>query len=287
MTDLASLEARLTELEATVENQQARMTDLESQLEAEREAHAETRDHLESLESTVTEQSALLEALRKRTNTTQSQLAELQTRELEKGAHLRYEHITPTQERLELPEDRLERFRDEEDTQWVRLPDHEDPLDRSAGTQLSTADLLPIQQLARMDDALLNTATSRRAEYLAAKAWAERGKHDRSTLWSRGCNTVSEYVDASDVRLWIKSTQERTDETLSYEHAKKLAGQTLEHIRELANDRVYIEKRSHRKDGLSYKERRLVIPSDADIPGTGETTTNPETSAPGTTDLPG
>ena len=134
-----------------------------------------------------------------------------------------------------------------------------------------------------MDDTLLTTATSRRADYSAAKAWSERGKHDRTTLWSRGCGSVTEYVDASDVRIWIKSTHERADESLSYEHAKKLPGQTLKRIRDLSNDRVYIEKRTHRKDGLEYKERRLVLPNDANIPGTA----TPDTDAPVTTDLPG
>jgi uncharacterized coiled-coil protein SlyX len=283
MTALERLEARIADLEATVKTQQTQIENLQTDLDTEREARKTAEQRVDSLQSTCEKQSALLDALRKRTTTTQSQLAELQTRELEKGAHLEYEHVTPTRDQLDLPENRLERFSDDEGTEWVRLPDHEDPLERSGTTPLPTADLLPIQQLARMDNQLLSTATSRRADYLAAKAWAERGTHDRSTLWSRGCNTVSEYVDASDVRVWIKSTHERADETLSYDHAKKLAGQTLERIRKLANDRVYIEKRTHRKDGLEYKERRLVVPSDLDISGTATT----DTDTPGTTDLPG
>jgi hypothetical protein len=282
MTDREALERRLEELEATVEAQQERIDDLEADLEREREARKDAEEHIESLEATVQEQGALLEALQKRTGTTQAQLAELQARELEKGAHLRYDHIRPTRDRLDVPDDRLERFTDDEGQQWVRLPDHEDPLERSGTPRLTAADLLPIQQLARMDDQLLSSATGRRADYLAAKAWAERGAHDRSTLWSQGCNGVAEYVDASDVRVWLKSNHERADESLSYEHAKKLAGQTLERIRELANHRVYVEKRTHRKDGLQYKERRLVVPSDADIPGEGT-----HQRDPGTTDLPG
>jgi uncharacterized coiled-coil protein SlyX len=282
MTDRESLDQRLAKLEATVEAQKTRIDDLEADLERAREARKDAEQRIDDLEATVQEQGALLEALQKRTGTTQSQLAELQARELEKGAHLQYEHITPTRDQLDLPDDRLERFTDDDNTQWVRLPDHEDPLYRSGTPRLTAADLLPIQQLARMDDQLLSNATGRRADYLAAKAWAERGDHDRSTLWSKGCNGVVEYVDASDVRVWLKSNHERADESLSYEHAKKLAGQTLERIRELANHRVYIEKRTHRKDGLTYKERRLVVPSDADIPGESS-----HERDPGTTDLPG
>ena len=276
MTAFETLEARIADLEATVKAQQEQIEHLQSDLDAERRGRTEAEQRVDELETTVEEQSALLEALRKRTTTTQSQLAELQTRELEKGAHLEYDHITPTQAQLDLPDDRLERFTDEDGTQWVRLPDHEDPLDRGPDT-LPAADLLPIQQLARMDEDALATATNTRADYIAARLWNARDTHSPGSLWTKGCKDVVEYVDASDIRVFIKSNCERDDESLSRDYAKKLAGRAMERLRELAKSRVYIQRRTHRKDGLEYTERRLVLPSDAEIPGGVVTDNAPRT----------
>ncbi|WP_136717348.1 hypothetical protein [Halorientalis salina] len=282
MTALEHLEARIADLVATVDAQQAKIDSLAADLEDEQKARQETEQHLMELETTCEEQTALIDALRKRTGTTQSQIAELQARELEKGAHLEYEHVSPTQEKLDVPDDRLERFSDEEGTQRVRLPDHDDPLGRSENT-LPTADLLPIQQLARMDEETLSTATNTRADYIAARIWGERTTHSLGSLWKKGCREVAAYVDASDIRVFIKSNLEREDESLSRGYAKKLAGRAMERLRELAKSRVYIERRTHRKDGLEYTERRLVLPSDADIPG--RTTLTDDT--PGTNPVTG
>ncbi|WP_424016241.1 hypothetical protein ACOZ4N_00290 (plasmid) [Halorientalis pallida] len=278
MTDLETLEARIADLQETVEAQQAQIDQLQTDLEQERQARHNAEARVDDLETTVEKQSALLDALRKRTDTTQSQLAELQARELEKGAHLEYEHVTPTQDQLDLPDDRLERFTDEDGTQWVRLPDHEDPLDRGPDT-LPAADLLPIQQLARMDEDALATATNTRADYIAVRIWKARATHSPGSLWTQGCKGVAEYVDASDIRVFIKSNCERDDESLSRDYAKKLAGRAMERLRELAKSRVYIERRTHRKDGLEYTERRLVLPSDAEIPGSVVTDDPPGTDA--------
>jgi len=276
MTTLETLEARIADLEATVEAQQEQIEELQTDLEKERQARKDAEARVDDLETTVEEQTALLDALRKRTDTIQSQLAELQARELEKGAHLQYDHVTPTQ--LDVPDDHLERFTGEEGTQWVRLPDHDDPLDRGPDT-LPAADLLPIQQLARMDEEALATATNTRADYIAARIWKARTTHSPGSLWTQGCKDVAEYVDASDVRVFIKSNCERHDESLSRDYAKKLAGRAMERLRELAKSRVYIERRTHRKDGLEYTERRLVLPSDAEIPGGVVTDDPPETDA--------
>ncbi|WP_084802726.1 hypothetical protein [Halorientalis sp. IM1011] len=279
MTDLETLEARIADLEATVEAQQDRINQLQTDLEDERQARKNAEARVDDLEATCEEQAALLDALRNRTDTTQSQIAELQARELEKGAHLDYEHVAPTQDKLDLPDDRLERITDDDGTTWVRLPDHEDPLDRGSDT-LPTADLLPIQQLARLDDDTLASATNTRADYIAAQVWAERTTHSPGSLWTKGCKDVAAYVDASDIRVFIKSNLERDDESLSRDYAKKLAGRAMDRLRELAKSRVYIDRRTHRKDGLEYTERRLVLPSDADIPGgTGTTDDPPATDA--------
>ncbi|MFD1588061.1 hypothetical protein ACFR9U_13840 [Halorientalis brevis] len=302
---IESLEARVTELEQQSddtealreENQQLRerVADLEARLDAQATLHWDSDDLQDvTLESTsgvevplgriinakVSEQD-LDEHLTDSTLT--DAVAELQSRELEKDGHLQYDTVTEHVELLDVDGDRLERFEGDDGNTWVRLPDAEDPLERSGTSALATADLLPIQQLARMDEEMLANATSRRADYLAAKAWAERGTKSKSSLWSKGCRSVSEYVDASDLRVWIKANHQRPDEDMSYENAKKLAGKTLERIRELAKSRVYIEKRDRRKDGLKYKERRLVVPTDAEIPGKQSTAD----SAPGTTEVTG
>jgi hypothetical protein len=111
----------------------------------------------------------------------------------------------------------------------------------------------------------------------AARIWKARATHSPGSLWTQGCKDVDEYVDASDIRVFIKSNCERDDESLSRDYAKKLAGRAMERLRELAKSRVYIERRTHRKDGLEYTERRLVLPSDAEIPGGVVTEGSPET----------
>ncbi|MCT9098175.1 hypothetical protein [Haloarchaeobius sp. HME9146] len=283
MTDLQTIEARVAALETIVEEQANSIRELEADLEQAHEDRESLEERCAVLEDTVERQDALLDALRKRGAVTRRQVAELQSRELEKGAHLRYDHVEPTVEHLDVDGDRLERFTGDTGMEWVRLPDSTDPLDRSGTTTLPAADLLPIQQLAWMDEDLLASAASKRADYIAAKVWAERGKHTPGSVWSKGCRSVREYIDASDIRLHIKSELEREDESLSHDYAKKLAGRAMQRIRELAKNRVYIERRSHRKDGLKYKERRLVVPTDSEIPGE----TAPNTDPPGTIGVPG
>ncbi|MFP9062515.1 hypothetical protein ACLI4R_18610 [Natrialbaceae archaeon A-chndr2] len=53
-------------------------------------------------------------------------------------------------------------------------------------------------------------------------------------------------------------------------------------ILDLSNNRVAIRKHTERKNGLEYTERRLIIPTDAEIPGetggSSEHTQPPETA---------
>jgi len=202
-------------------------------------------------------------------------ILEIQARELEKGAHLEWDHVD--EKEIDVDGDRLERFTSD-GKEWVRLPGETDPLERSGETALASADLLPIQQLAKMDDDMLANATSKRPDYIAAQVWAERGRNSPNSLWQKGSSHVREYLDASDLRLWIQRKMERSDEDMSDDYAKQLAGRTLNRLRKLAKDRVYIEKRSHRKDGLKYKERRLILPTDSEIPGETSATRSPETA---------
>jgi len=263
MTDSESLEARVAALEATVEQQAAHIDDLEADLESERQARAATEERVDDLEATVERQDALLDALRKRMKTSRGMIGELQSRELEKGAHLRWGHIKPILEDdlLDLHEDTVERI-SKDDGEYIRLPAESDPLDRGGGVALAHGDLLPIQQLAQLDETALQSVADARPDRLAAQVWEARqaGSED---LWSEGCNGVREYLDAGELATWIR-VQEGD---VSRDYATKLAGRTIDALLDLSKHRLYDELRSRRTDGLQYKERRLVLPAEAEIPG--------------------
>ncbi|WP_436932544.1 hypothetical protein [Halosimplex halobium] len=77
---------------------------------------------------------------------------------------------------------------------------------------------------------------------------------------------------------------------MSRDYATKLARRTIDALLDLANHRLYDELRSRRADGLQYKERRVVLPADAAIPGETRSTDEPadaETSAPATAGVAG
>lgn len=57
--------------------------------------------------------------------------------------------------------------------------------------------------------------------------------------------------EARPVRIAVGAWQERT----------------VDALKELTKSRTYDELRTHRKDGLSYKERRLILPKDAALLG--------------------
>jgi len=260
---------------------QEETADLREQLEEQREENRRLQEENEKLRERVDELERRADAAGKHRETlieeiddANYRIGELQSLDLEKGHHI--QHIKEPAY-LDVASGRIEYVDGDDGEEYARLPGSKDPLERSGESVLATGDLLPIQQLAQMQDDTLAGATSKRADYIAARVWTERGQHSPGSVWSSGCGQVREYVDASDVRTYIKSELERADESLSYDYAKKLAGDALERIRELAKDRCYVERRNHRKDGLRYKERRLVVPSDADIPGEGSTSDAPGT----------
>jgi len=81
--------------------------------------------------------------------------------------------------------------------------------------------------------------------------------------WERGSKTVRAHCKASDLKHWIR----RQESGISDTYAKKLVSRTIDAILELSKHRLTIRKRTQRKNGLEYTERRLILPSDADIPG--------------------
>lgn len=263
------------DLLSLVEKQSQIIDDLQEQVD-------ELQERVDDVEKTTQIHDTRLDAMDGAIEDHDQALAEQQSRELEKGYHLEWETVERRLDDLRVDGDRVERFAGDDDRDYARLPGEADPLERSGTSALATADLLPIQQLAQMDDDMLANATSKRPDYIAAKVWDERGKHGGSTLWNQGSGEVREYVDAGEMKIWIKREMERADEDMSDDYAKQLAGRTIERIRKLAKDRVFVQKRNHRKDGLQYQERRLILPSDSEIPG--ETSSN---DTPGTNEVAG
>ncbi|WP_254525781.1 hypothetical protein [Natrinema caseinilyticum] len=279
---LEQLESRIDDLETeneslgeTIDQQADRIDTVEDELEtveAEnerlRDANETLRDALEkckneseSLQQALSRVKAITDAALKKAGANKDRIAELQSRELEKGAHLHAESVDPgaLEERI----DYLERFTKDGST-YVRLPDSADPLDRDGPVALAHGDLLPIQQLARMDDDMLRSMTNSLPSRLAAKLWRARtdpGVGDNP--WREGCKGVREYVKASDMKHWIR----RQETGVSDAYAKKLVSRTIDALLELSKNRLAIRKRTERKNGLSYTERRVVLKADASIPG--------------------
>jgi hypothetical protein len=129
---------------------------------------------------------------------------------------------------------------------------------------LAHGDLLPLQQLARMDGDIRRSTTSALPTRLAAKLWRARSDPTvGDNPWQTGCKTVREYVKASDLKYWIR----RQETGVSDAYAKKLISRTIDALLEISKHRLAVRKQTERKNGLSYTERRVLIPIDAEIPG--------------------
>jgi len=199
--------------------------------------------------------------------------------ELEKGAHLREE--TVDEHAVDVADGRLERITKDDGQQYFRLPEQADPLKRGdvslaygdlvpiqqlerGDVSLAYGDLLPIQQLARMDDDMLRSATNALPTRLAAKLWKARADSSvGDNPWKTGCKDIKEYVTASDLKHWIRRQEPGVSDT----YAKKLVSRVIDAMLDLSKHRVAVRKRSQRKNGLEYTERRLVLPDDVEIPG--------------------
>ncbi|QFU82310.1 hypothetical protein [Natronorubrum aibiense] len=262
------LQTRVTDLENEVETLESQLTDLESQtnsLESKMdtlETHTtELETRLDTTETDLERLDALTQATRNRTGATKARLEELQARELEKGAHLRAEHID--EHAINVPDGRLEKITKDDGHAYYRLPDQDDPLDRN-NTTLAHGDLLPIQQLARMDEDMRRATTNALPTRLAAKLWQARTDSSvGDDPWKTGCKSIQEYVTASDLKHWIRRQEPGTSET----YAKKLVSRVIDAALEFSNNRLAVRKRTQRKNGLKYTERRLVLSEDAEIPG--------------------
>ena len=259
---VTELESRVDDLESERDQLAERLNRHESTIDEQGSTLKTHESSLETLETTTDELAALTEAARNRTGANKTRIEELQARELEKGAHLRDSNVD--EHDLELNADYLERLTKSDGHTYYRLPDADDPLDRT-DTKLAHGDLLPIQQLARLDEDMRRSTTNALPTRLAAKLWQARTD---STVgddpWETGCKDVRAYVTAGDLKHWIR----RQEDGISDAYAKKLVSRMIDALLELSKNRLAVHRKTQRKNGLSYTERRLVLPTDADVPGT-------------------
>ena len=287
--DLEHLRRRLDELETELERKDDRIR----QLENDRDRLTETVDDLETrvadLETRVSELEAdrdrlesLADAACKKAAANKERVAELQSRELEKGAHLRADAVD--EHAVSVADGRLERIEKRDGRAYYRLPESADPLERGGDVALAYGDLLPIQQLARMDEEMRRSAANSLPTRLAAKLWQARADPSvGDDPWKRGCKDVDEYVTASDLKHWIR----RQESGISESYAKKLVSRTIDAILDLSKNRLAVRRTSQRKNGLEYTERRVILPADASIPGESRRSDRGEKPDPETADVHG
>ncbi|MCU4742214.1 hypothetical protein [Natronoglomus mannanivorans] len=274
------LAERVETLECELDGTTDRVETLESENETLREETDRLRDRVDDLEAETTRTSAAVDAAHRRSGANKSRIEELQARELEKGAHLLERNVDHCE--LEVDGGHLEKIEKDDGETYFRLPDSDDPLGRGGNVSLAHGDLLPIQQLARMDDDMLCSTTNALPSRLAAKLW--RARSDPTVgddPWQDGCKTVREYVKASDLKHWIR----RQEKGVSDSYAKKLVSRTIDALLDLSKNRLAIRRKRERKNGLEYTERRVLLTADAEIPGetgsggSGAGSTAPETTA--------
>ncbi|SFC59752.1 hypothetical protein SAMN05444422_111109 [Halobiforma haloterrestris] len=267
-TELAAefqqLRDRIDRLETDLERKDERIEQLEADRDHLQERTSELEDRVDKLESEATRLESLAKAALKKANANKARIAELQSRELEKGAHLRVETID--EHAVDVVDGRLERITKADGQAYYRLPESVDPLERGGNVSLAYGDLLPIQQLARMDKEMRRSAANALPTRLAAKLWQARTDSSvGDNPWESGCKDIDEYVKASDLKHWIR----RQETGISESYAKKLVSRVIDAMLDLSKNRLAVRRRQERKNGLEYTERRLVIPVDAELPGEG------------------
>lgn len=174
----------------------------------------ESEHRIAECDSRTTETERAAEAALKKADANKDRVRELQSRELEKGAHLRTTTVDPHE--VTVAGDPLEKLTKDDGSTYYRIPDSSDPLDRTDDVALAHGDLLPIQQLARMDEDMRRSTTNALPTRLAATLWQARTDSAvGDDLWTDGCKTVSEYVTASDLKHWIRRQESGISETYS------------------------------------------------------------------------
>ncbi|WP_458190099.1 hypothetical protein [Haladaptatus sp. NG-WS-4] len=271
---LTQKENHIVEVEAELAQKDQRNNDLRMTVEQQNERIEELEQRIEELETTTTEAQAHRKAITRKTEANDDRIDELQAREFEKGAHLLAENVD--QNRITVEGNTLERITKDDGRTYFRLPGEEDALGRGGTVAHSTADLLPLQRLARYDDEMLASVTNRKPDELASKAWRERDDAGRYSLWSTGSGEIRTYLDASDLAEWIRLKESG----VSKKYSQELARRTMDAMHELSKHRLGMTKRKRSKDGLQYRETRLVLKADVELPG--EVSNNNTNDSPAT-----
>ncbi len=257
--DLRELRARVSTVET--ENEELRKANKKKD-----ERIDELEDRVEKLETDIDdlgdEQDRKHARFDAATDLNDNRLNELMARELEKGAHLPEEIVIEFD--LPIKEGRLEKISKEDGETYLRMPESEDPVGRGGATTLAHGDLLPIQQLAQMDDDMLDRTAKTKGDYLAAKLWQARDS-EVDNPWKNGCKGVQEYIDASEMKHWIRRELGRGAVDDAY--AKKLVSRTIGAMKDLTKDRIVISKTKSGRSGVTSKERRVKIMDEVEIPG--------------------
>ena len=260
-----SLSDRVDDLEQEVAEKDERINELEQRVNAREDKAAKAKAHRK--------------ALARKTQSAGERIDELQAREFEKGAHLLADNVE--ENRITVDGNKLERITKDDGNTYFRLPGEDDALGRGGAVAHSTADLLPIQRLARYDDEMLASVTNRKPDELAGKVWRERDEAGRYSLWSKGSGEIRAYLDASDLAEWIRLKESG----VSKKYSQELARRTMDAMHELSNKRLGKIKRQRSKDGLSYQETRLVLKADVELPG--EVTSSNTDDSPATDESAG
>lgn len=259
---ITTLADRVTELESECDRKDERIAALENECDQKDGRITDLEHRLTECESQATETNRAADAALRKAAANKDRVRELQSRELEKGAHLRTDTVNPHE--IRIAGDHLEKFTKDDGRPYYRVPDSSDPLDRTDTVALAHGDLLPIQQLARMDADMRRSTANSLPTRLAAKLWQARTDPTvGDDPWTDGCKSVDEYVTASDLKHWIRRQEDGISET----YAKKLVSRTIDAVLELSKHRLAVRKRTQRKNGLKYTERRVILPEDAEIPG--------------------
>lgn len=266
---VSTVETENEELQKANKKKDQRIDELEDQVEELRKADEKKDERINELETEQERVQGIAIGALNKSSTNTNRLKELQGRELEKGAHLLEENIPKGNKgegeySVDVADGRLEKIQKEDGEAYLRIPEIDDPIGRGGSTTLAHADLLPIQQLAQMDDDMVQSSTSDLPSELAAKLWKARDEsNDRSNPWRKGSDEVREYVKSSDIKSWIL----RQEGDIKDEYAKKLVSRTISRLIDYSNNRVAVQKKDQRKNGLTYKERFVEIRADAQIPG--------------------
>ncbi|WP_126664366.1 hypothetical protein [Haloterrigena salifodinae] len=261
-TELQQLRERVDDLETTVEEQQ-------DVIEQKDDRIAALEEQLDEVANEQERKHARFDAA---TDLNDDRLNELMARELEKGAHLPAELVVEFD--LPIKEDRLEKIQ-KDSGEYYRLPESEEPLARGGSTNLAHADLLPIQQLAQMDDEMLDRTAKTKGDYLAARLWQARDS-EIDNPWKNGCKGVRAYIDASEMKHWIRRELGRGAVDDAY--AKKLVSRTIGAMKDLTKDRIKVDKTESGRS-VTSKERRVKIMEGTEIPGETSHDRNEEETA--------